>query len=118
MPSKPKRPCSIPGCRELTTERYCDGHKHLANQRYASKEYQYLYGRRWAKYSKQFIIQHPLCMCDECKQAVIPLPSEVTDHIVPHKGDITLFWDPRNHQALNKQCHDRKTAKEDGGFGR
>jgi 5-methylcytosine-specific restriction protein A len=39
------------------------------------------------------------------------------DHIVPHKGDMRLFWDPRNHQGLCERCHNSKTAREDGGFG-
>jgi 5-methylcytosine-specific restriction protein A len=28
-----------------------------------------------------------------------------------------LFWDRANWRAMSKQCHDRKTAREDGGFG-
>ena len=28
-----------------------------------------------------------------------------------------LFWDSNNWQSMSKQCHDRKTATEDGGFG-
>ena len=42
----------------------------------------------------------------------------VVDHIIPHKGDQKLFWDTRNWQPLCKPCHDKKTATEDGGFGR
>jgi 5-methylcytosine-specific restriction protein A len=41
-----------------------------------------------------------------------------TDHIIPHKGDQALFWDTNNHQSLCKDCHDYKTATEDGAFGR
>ena len=48
----------------------------------------------------------------------MPLPSEVVDHVIPHRGDMKLFWDPENHRAMAKRCHDRKTATEDGGFGR
>jgi 5-methylcytosine-specific restriction protein A len=29
-----------------------------------------------------------------------------------------LFWDKQNWQAMAKSCHDRKTARHDGGFGR
>ena len=36
----------------------------------------------------------------------------VADHIIPHKGNLELFWDEGNLQALCKSCHDRKTAKE------
>jgi 5-methylcytosine-specific restriction protein A len=28
-----------------------------------------------------------------------------------------LFWNETNWQPLCKECHDRKTATEDGGFG-
>lgn len=42
----------------------------------------------------------------------------IVDHKVPHKGDKALFWDSTNWQSLCKPCHDRKTAREDGGFGR
>jgi len=42
----------------------------------------------------------------------------LTDHIVPHKGDMKLFWDTDNHQSGCDDCHNVKTAREDGGFGR
>jgi 5-methylcytosine-specific restriction protein A len=42
----------------------------------------------------------------------------VVDHIIPHKGDRRLFHDPRNLMPMCKPCHDRKTARYDGGFGR
>ncbi len=29
-----------------------------------------------------------------------------------------LFWDRANWQPMNRVCHSRKTATEDGGFGR
>lgn len=34
------------------------------------------------------------------------VPSTVVDHKVRHEGDHKLFWDPKNHQALCKHCHD------------
>ncbi|MCB4811684.1 HNH endonuclease [Methylovorus menthalis] len=43
-------------------------------------------------------------------------PATVVDHIKPHRGDMALFWDRNNWQAMAKECHDRKTAREDGGF--
>lgn len=45
------------------------------------------------------------------------MPASVVDHIVPHRGDANLFWDQSNWQAMSKSCHDRKTARENGGFG-
>jgi HNH endonuclease len=45
-------------------------------------------------------------------------PGTCVDHIVPHRGDMTLFWDPTNWQTLCDSCHGKKTTREDGGFGR
>ena len=30
---------------------------------------------------------------------------------------MALFWLRSNWQAMAKTCHDKKTAREDGGFG-
>ncbi|HZG82047.1 MAG TPA: HNH endonuclease [Brevibacillus sp.] len=120
MPSKPLKPCSRPGCRELVTGRYCDQHAKSESQAYErarGSAYQRGYDSKWQRYSKSFLRRNPLCACEDCKKLPVPLPAEVTDHIVPHKGDKRLFWDPKNHQPMNKRCHDRKTAREDGGFG-
>ena len=34
------------------------------------------------------------------------------DHIIPHRGDMQLFWDVANWQGLCKSCHSKKTAQE------
>jgi 5-methylcytosine-specific restriction endonuclease McrA len=69
-----------------------------------------LYGRRWRKISQAQIMRNPLCV--RCGRG-----AEVTDHIKPHKGDESLFYDPQNMQSLCKRCHDAKTITEDGGAG-
>lgn len=57
-------------------------------------------------------------MCDECDEGRKRLvPASVVDHRIPHRGDMTLFWDSSNWQSMAKTCHDKKTAREDGGFG-
>jgi hypothetical protein len=43
--------------------------------------------------------------------------STVADHIKPHKGVWALFTDLNNLQGLCDECHSKKTAMEDGGFG-
>ncbi len=74
------------------------------------------YNYRWQQESKIFLRYNPLCVrCEELGETV---GAEVVDHIVPHKGDMELFWDVGNWQSLCKKCHDRKTATEDGGLGR
>lgn len=74
------------------------------------------YGGKWQKARATFLSNNPICVACLAKGFVVE--ATVVDHIVPHKGDMGLFWDSGNWQALCKACHDRKTAAEDGGFGR
>lgn len=122
MPTMPKRPCSQPGCGVLTSGGRCDSHRKQAQQQADAargSSTQRGYGARWQKASKAYLKAHPLCVCPECKggeQRVTQ--ATVVDHIIPHRGDMKLFWDSSNWQSMAKACHDRKTASEDGGFGR
>ncbi len=74
------------------------------------------YTRAWYTASREYLKRNPLCV--RCMMMGIRTPSMVTDHTIPHKGDMNLFWDQSNWCALCKRCHDMKTATEDGGFGR
>ncbi|WP_325053203.1 HNH endonuclease [Paenibacillus algicola] len=53
-----------------------------------------------------------------CHKAGCVTAAKVVDHIKPHKRNMHLFWDRLNWQALCKACHDSKTVREDGGFGK
>ncbi len=78
------------------------------------------YTYRWKRYRLWFLRQHPLCQCGpECCPDGCTKASSDVDHIQPVTGpDDPLFWDETNHQALWHDCHSRKTARENGGFGR
>lgn len=76
------------------------------------------YDSKWEKGRKRYLRAHPFCECKECRAEGRTRAATVVDHIIPHRGDKKLFWDENNWQAMSKPCHDRKTAKEDGGFGR
>lgn len=110
MPTKPKRPCKHPGCPHLTNNRYCNQH---ANQHISDREnaYERGYSSRWQKARKQFLAKHPLCA--ECERTGKLTQATVVDHIKPHRGDDTLFWDEKNWQPLCKRCHDKKTGSFD-----
>lgn len=56
------------------------------------------YNGEWAKARKQYLAAHPLC----CRCGA---PASVVDHIKPHKGNQTLFWDRFNWQPLCQPCH-------------
>lgn len=59
----------------------------------------------YRKRRAQFMTMHPLC-------AVCGEPATDLDHIVPHKGNLKLFWDVNNWQSLCHRCHSKKTMKE------
>jgi 5-methylcytosine-specific restriction enzyme A len=120
MPDAALRPCSAdPRCPELSHGGPCASHRRARSQavdRRRGTARQRGYSARWARYSRMFLATHPLCVRCEAEGRVTA--SQVTDHVVPHRGDAAKFWDPNNLAALCKPCHDRKTATEDGGFGR
>jgi 5-methylcytosine-specific restriction endonuclease McrA len=61
---------------------------------------------------KMAIRRWPVCV--RCNVNV----SQVADHVIPHRGDWSLFTDLDNNvRGMCKPCHDAKTANEDGGFG-
>ena len=121
MAMRAPSPCTTPGCGTLTLGGKCDKHRKEVRrfndaERGTAHERGYTY--RWRKYAAAFLRDHPLCECPDCTAGDGRItPAEVVDHRIPHRGDERLFWDPSNHQAMSKPCHDRKTAREDGGFG-
>ena len=108
--------CRYPGCGVLLDlPGYCVKHaKHVEQQRGSSTERGY--NHRWRKARETYLRSNPLCVI--CDADGVLTPATVVDHITPHRGDQKLFWSRGNWQALCKRHHDRKTAKEDGGFGR
>ena len=95
--------------------------KHVVRRKQVSdqnrdQEVRGLYGRKWAALSKRLRRDHPGCgLCFEQGHAV---KADVVDHWVPHKGDMDLFWDARNHVCLCKPCHDGPKRRLEIGFQR
>ena len=98
------------------TQNEYDGIKRTRERSIEAETWKQWYSsRKWRSYRLRFLAKHPLCV--ECeKNGIITMSTEV-DHIIPHKGDISLFWDPNNHQSLCKPCHSTKTVSE-GAFGK
>jgi 5-methylcytosine-specific restriction protein A len=137
----PKKPCSgkFNTCPNLVNigEKYCPTcapsalRKDNIKKREAYREYNrtkrnpqvtaWMGSARYKKARSRFLKQNPLCA--ECAKPTYYNPSgraveaTVLDHVVPHKGGVTLFWDMSNWQALCRRCHNRKTLSKDGGFG-
>jgi 5-methylcytosine-specific restriction protein A len=62
------------------------------------------YGARWDRTSAAFKLTHPLCLgCDAIGRVVA---TEVTDHVEPHKGDQSKFWNAKRWQPACRWHHD------------
>jgi 5-methylcytosine-specific restriction protein A len=110
MPIKPRKPCNEPGCPNLTNAKCCEYHarQHIQDRGNSSQRG---YDNRWRKASKRYLSVHPLCT--SCHKEGRLTKATVVDHVKPHRGNKTLFWDVNNWQALCKSCHDKKTMTED-----
>ena len=122
MPKRAMTICAHPGCGELVEQPgRCPRHQRVKSSQDAQAEgrrknaYQRGYDRRWAQARLLFLLSSPLCLC--CQKESRITAATVVDHIKPHKGDQSLFWDRTNWQPLCVRCHNHKTAREDGGFG-
>jgi len=110
-----KRPCRQPGCPNLVESGYCEKHKKNEWHKYDDKRgtsSERGYNARWRKARLIYLGKHPLCV--ECEKEGKAEPGTIIDHIIPHKGDMKLFWDTSNWQGLCKRHHDIKTAEETG----
>lgn len=77
------------------------------------KAVQVWYGsRRWKAKRLAQLRSKPLCAY--CEREGRTRPATIADHVVPHKGDKSLFWFGRL-QSLCKPCHDSVKAREEHG---
>lgn len=118
MNKKANRPCMSPHCVEfaIAGRSYCKTHFVPAPRSPEAIEYRKLYQTKdWKTGRKAFLLSHPLCA--ECSSRGQIVAATVVDHITPHRGDVDLFFDMDNWQALCKTCHDIKSAREGPRFG-
>ncbi|TKA98548.1 HNH endonuclease [Cereibacter changlensis] len=64
------------------------------------------YGSAWEKARAAFLRSHPHCR--RCGAL-----ATVVDHIEPHRGDQTLFWDKTNWQPLCATHHNSAKQREE-----
>ena len=85
LPTKPKRPCSYPGCPKLTDGRFCEEHAKAEAKRYEKYDrdpaVRRRYGRAWKRIRDRYIQEHPLC--ELCQRDGRLTPAEEVHHKVP-----------------------------------
>jgi 5-methylcytosine-specific restriction protein A len=111
--------CMRPGCPELIESGgYCYKHKRETTRNYnqyaRDPEIQKLYNSgRWKHERRVFLNTHPLCECEECKLNDRTTAATMVDHKIPHNGDVKLFWDKSNWQAMSLEHHNIKTKADE-----
>ena len=107
MPSYPKRPCSYPGCPNLTDGQYCEEHRTKQRRQYdryeRAPDVNKVYGRPWKRIRDKYMRAHPLC--EQCLKDGRLVPATECHHILPVKrgGKST----PDNLMALCQGCHNK-----------
>ncbi len=115
MPTRLLGPCNAPGCpnRQVAGGKgYCAEHSGQAQRQYDARRGSAAergYGSRWQRARLAWLHVNPLCA--ECHRQGRVEAGVVVDHIMPHRGDETLFWNRDNWQTLCESCHNAKTAR-------
>ena len=115
MPRKPKRPCSFPGCPNLTDGRFCEEHEKLVQRRYekydrdpATKRW---YGRAWKRIRDRYMNAHPLC--ERCLSEGRYVKAEQVHHKLPlaeggtHRDDNLMSLCSACHAKIHAERGDR-----------
>ncbi len=111
LPTKPKRPCSHPGCPKLTDGRFCEEHAKKEAKRYEKYDrdpaVRRRYGKAWKRIRDRYAVAHPLCeLCQKNGQLI---PTEEIHHKTPLSEGGT--HNEENLIALCKSCHARLHAE-------
>jgi hypothetical protein len=110
------RLCNVPGCYNTTTGKdahFCERHAHFGaeqadNPEAAGREKArlgalpkcpYYNTQRWRNLRKEVLDQKPACSRCGSKEEL------QVHHIMPHRGQEELFFNPRNLVVLCKSCH-------------
>jgi 5-methylcytosine-specific restriction enzyme A len=114
MPTAPKRPCPVPGCRHLTDAGRCPEHgaaRRRLHDQARTYDHAERYGARHRRWRAMVLARDPLCRGHpEGIHGDAPPPSVVADHklALEDGGD----WSLENGQGLCVQCHNRKSREE------
>ena len=107
MPKYPKRPCSYPGCPNLTDGQYCEQHRIQARRQYdryeRSPEVHKKYGRAWKRVRDRYMNAHPYC--EKCFEEGRMVRADEVHHILPVAQGGTN--ETSNLMSLCRGCHNK-----------
>jgi 5-methylcytosine-specific restriction protein A len=117
MPTRPLRPCPIPGCSSLTTKGPCAQHKGQDSTSRARTEAdknkgwtrEFYTSPEWRELRARVLIEEPICKCGA--------PTTIGAHRKSIRLHPELRLERSNVRGSCKHCHDQESAARDGGFG-
>ena len=110
MPPRSYKPCSYPGCGNLTKDKSgrCSQHPKVPWERHAGNAVVRKRGTTLIRLRRKLFARDPLCAM--CKAAGRVTLATVRDHVVPlQEGGAD---DESNVQGLCATCHDQKSLTE------
>jgi len=93
-----------------------DAHRQYDRDRGSARERGYT--AVWDRASVAFLTDADNALCCGCLAIGRLTPAVLTDHVVPHRGDLTLFWDRSNWQPACRPHHDVVKARLEALFDR
>lgn len=104
-----RRYCSHPRCRVIVERGTCEQHRKKETDRYNADVRKLYRTPRWHAMRAKKRREDPLCV--DCRKEGRTVPWFALDHIKPHRGDLTLFWDEKNLEGRCEQHHNAKTGR-------
>lgn len=128
MPTKPKRPCSKPGCSNLTSGQFCavhqvdankqraDANKHYDQHQRNQKARMFYKSRAWHT-ARQRVLARDNHICQVCwQQCHKATLADTVHHRVPISEDWNRRLDMTNLISLCAGCHNQIHARGRAGL--
>jgi len=116
MPSRPRKPCSQPGCSKTTANGGpCDAHRRQREARRKEDGNDAYRTTRWQRVRRAYLYDHPWCLL--CTRA-----ATVADHFPKSRRELLAegVSNPDESSRLRplcSSCHNKETARlQPGGF--
>lgn len=113
MPMKAPRICScgkvVPAGVQCSCQKAQDKARKAAHDKRRPSARERGYTAEWDKARAEYLLAYPSCKRCGARATLV-------DHVTPHKGNQTLFWDRRNWQALCTPCHSGAKQSEERRF--
>jgi 5-methylcytosine-specific restriction protein A len=104
------RYCLHDGCSVIVPRGFCQKHERHESDRPDPQVREWYHSLRWRKVRAWKLAQSP--DCEACAVSGRSEPATDVDHIEPHRGRASVFWNHANLRSLCHRCHARKTRSE------